>query len=159
MQEKLTENLRALLNGMDAETYARQRRICEVELADVEARLEELEKALAPFAHADLCKYVGGNAMGEDSIVFQRDAALLRIRDFRTAARIISQENKCTRCIEAGRKVNHGIAAPCSDCTRTFEPEPSGDIRGMTCWDSQLGKSVDAETMFRHPTTQGEALS
>ena len=59
--------------------------------------LEDVAKAAVPFSHDDLCEYLGGNADGEDSIVFQRNFAYLRIRDFRRTraalAKLQEQDN------------------------------------------------------------------
>jgi len=54
----------------------------EIERAE-NARLKEVCK---PFSHPDLSRIMGGNAKGDDSIVFQRNDAILRIGDFKAAA-------------------------------------------------------------------------
>lgn len=51
-----------------------------------EARIKELEEALRPFAHPDLGEILGGNVQGNESIVFQKNKAFLKIGDFRKAA-------------------------------------------------------------------------
>lgn len=48
--------------------------------------LAEAREALKPFAHEDLCKVLGGNVYGEESIFFQRDKAILRLKDTNRAA-------------------------------------------------------------------------
>jgi len=48
-------------------------------------RIEKLEAALKPFSHDHLCEYLGGNANGEQSIIFQRNKAKLTIGDCRLA--------------------------------------------------------------------------
>ena len=52
------------------------------------AENERLRAALEPFAHPDLRLQLGGNSdrEGRDAIVFQRNNALLRLRDFDAAA-------------------------------------------------------------------------
>jgi hypothetical protein len=44
-----------------------------------------LREALEPFAHPDLCETLGGNVQGDDSPVYGRNKAILRIGDFRRA--------------------------------------------------------------------------
>ena len=57
-------------------------------IAALEARVKELEDALKPFSHKDLNKYVSGQGLPE-SVVFQRDNAILRIRDFQNASKAL----------------------------------------------------------------------
>lgn len=54
----------------------------------LEAENERLRDALEPFAHPDLRLQLGGNSdrEGRDAIVFQRNNAVLRLRDFDVAA-------------------------------------------------------------------------
>lgn len=54
-----------------------------IEIADTMQALLDVASAAVPFSHDDLCAYLGGNSEGEDSIVFQRNSAYLRLRDFR----------------------------------------------------------------------------
>lgn len=58
----------------------------ETELATQSATIERLRKGLAPFAHPDLSKTLGGNIEGDASPVFGRDKAKLTLGDFRRAA-------------------------------------------------------------------------
>lgn len=53
-------------------------------------RILELETALKPFAHDDLCVELGGNVQGEDSPVFQRRETILTLGDFRAARGALS---------------------------------------------------------------------
>ena len=48
-------------------------------------RIDQLEAALTPFLHDDLCEVLGGNIQGDDSIVFQRNTAKLTLGHFRAA--------------------------------------------------------------------------
>ena len=68
----------------DAQAYESQR----YEIERLQARVEALEGALKPFTHPDLRLRLGGNTIreGDSAIVFQRNAALLRLRDFDRAA-------------------------------------------------------------------------
>ena len=51
-------------------------------IADLQAQVDRAVLALEPFAHPDLRRLLGGNAQGLESIVFQRNRAILRIGDF-----------------------------------------------------------------------------
>lgn len=55
------------------------------------AQLEEMVEALRPFAHPDLSKILSGNKRGQMSIVYERDDAVLTIRDFSRAAEIVNR--------------------------------------------------------------------
>jgi hypothetical protein len=55
-------------------------------------RIADLEDALRPFAHPDLCKMLSGNVKGDASIVFQRDNAFLRIGDFARAQKLLAND-------------------------------------------------------------------
>ena len=57
--------------------------------------IDEMLKTLKPFAHPDMHKLLSGNNMGDESIVFQRNKAVLTIGDFRKVADII-------KCLEGG---------------------------------------------------------
>ena len=55
------------------------------------AAAPELAEALKPFAHEDLGEILGGNAMAGESIVFQRNRAILKIKDFIAAAKALKK--------------------------------------------------------------------
>lgn len=57
-----------------------------------EERIKELEEALKPFVHEDLSRLFSGNNLGDDSIVFQRNKAVLKIGDFKKAKKALCQE-------------------------------------------------------------------
>lgn len=52
---------------------------------EARAKIRVLEKALQPFSHPDLSQMLSNNVQGEDSIVFQRNDAILTIGDFERA--------------------------------------------------------------------------
>lgn len=56
------------------------------ELASLRSRLAAAESALAPFAHPDLQRLLSGNVDGDESVVFIRGDAELKIGDFKRAA-------------------------------------------------------------------------
>lgn len=49
--------------------------------------------ALYPFVHEDLSEVLGGNVQGDESAVFQRNNAILRIKHFRLAAKCFADLN------------------------------------------------------------------
>lgn len=55
------------------------------ELERVKALNAQMLEALKPFAHEDLCKTLSGNIQGDESIIYQRDTAILKLGDFRKA--------------------------------------------------------------------------
>ena len=59
-------------------------------LAALRARAERAEGALEPFAHPDLLKMTGGQCQGDDSPVYGRDNAVLKLGHFRAAARALA---------------------------------------------------------------------
>ena len=71
-------NLQAMVNSRDAQ------------LAAAAQRERELREALEPFAQPELYRQLGGNIEGDDSIIFVRDDAELRLGDFRRAARLLA---------------------------------------------------------------------
>lgn len=58
------------------------------------ASRDRLREALIPFTHADLREILTGNAIGEDSPVFQRNKAMLRIKDFSKAYEALAEDEK-----------------------------------------------------------------
>jgi hypothetical protein len=54
-------------------------------VAQSAALLNELTGALEPFADEALCKIHPSNTVGEESIVFQRNKSVLKIKHFRKA--------------------------------------------------------------------------
>ncbi len=62
--------------------------ICQLEL-----KVANLEHALKPFTHDDLCELFGGNCKGIESPVFQRNNALLLIKDFRLARSLLYEKD------------------------------------------------------------------
>jgi hypothetical protein len=50
---------------------------------------KRLREALEPFSHKDLCAILGGNVQGDDSPVFWRNKAILKLGDFRRARSIL----------------------------------------------------------------------
>jgi len=65
---------------------------CKEQLAALASQNEKMREALKPFAHEDLSRIFGGNCSGEDSIVFQRSNAILKIRDFSRARELLGGE-------------------------------------------------------------------
>jgi len=63
-------------------------------IEDMQHRIKELEEALRPFAHPDLCKILAGNVLGEDSPVFGREKAILLIKDFIRAKEALEEGDK-----------------------------------------------------------------
>ena len=55
------------------------------------ATVVELIAATKPFAHADLCKQLPGNSQGDDSPIYCRDKAVLKLGDFRKAASAVAR--------------------------------------------------------------------
>ena len=53
------------------------------------ARIAELEAALEPFAHPDLCAKRSGNANGDASPIFGRDKAVITLGDCRRARALL----------------------------------------------------------------------
>ena len=70
--------------------------IQQVAIEELQARVKKLEGALVPFTHPDLRLRLGGNSPsdGADAIVFQRNKAILRLRDFDTAAAATKREGE-----------------------------------------------------------------
>lgn len=58
------------------------------------AKNAKLLRILEPFAQDDLCRLLSGNIEGNSSIIFQRDDAILRLRDFRRARAAIEGSEK-----------------------------------------------------------------
>jgi len=52
---------------------------------------EELGKAITPFTHHDLCEQLGGNSQGDDSPVFGRNKAILKLGYFRIATESLAK--------------------------------------------------------------------
>jgi hypothetical protein len=54
-------------------------------------RIAELEAALKPFTHPDLRLRLGGNSPreGNEAVVFQRNSAKLRLKDFDGAQEVL----------------------------------------------------------------------
>lgn len=61
----------------------------EKEIIALKEENERLREALEIFAHPDLGEKLGGNALGDDSIIFQRNRAKITLGDCRRAARAI----------------------------------------------------------------------
>lgn len=55
---------------------------------------EKLIKALEPFTHPDLAEILGGKCQGDDSPVFVRNKAMLKIGDFKRAIEAIKEAEK-----------------------------------------------------------------
>lgn len=53
------------------------------------AVFDDLINSLEPFTHPDLAMEMGGNVEGDNSIVYQRNGAYLKLGDFRRAARAL----------------------------------------------------------------------
>lgn len=51
-------------------------------MTNKDIRIKELEKALRPFAHPDFCRIHPSNSEGVESPVFQRNDAILKVKDF-----------------------------------------------------------------------------
>ena len=58
---------------------------------EVDDENTKLRDALKPFSHKDLSEMHSGNAMGDDSIVFQRNKAVLTIGDFKQAKELLKE--------------------------------------------------------------------
>ena len=67
-------------------------------------RVGELEGALKPFAHDDLCETFTGNSNGDASVIFQRNHAVLTLGDCRLARRYLlpTSEGPCPECGGSG---------------------------------------------------------
>jgi len=63
----------------------------EQKIATLRAQLAEAVEVLRPFAHPDLSENLSGNRSGQESIVYERNEAILIIRDFRRAAGFIEK--------------------------------------------------------------------
>ena len=59
-------------------------------IAQLRARIAELEAALRPFAHEDFSRVIGGNGHGDDSIIFQRRDAVITLGDCRKAHALLN---------------------------------------------------------------------
>ena len=55
------------------------------------ATIARLRDALKPFSHPDLSRELGGNVKGDESPVFQRGAAILKLKHFRAIRRELSR--------------------------------------------------------------------
>lgn len=95
---KTTNITEALENLSYAEGYQETVKNAQIELLDLvtktaalEAENAALRKALEPFAHPDLCKILSGNTNGDESIVFGRDKANLKLKHF-IAARALLED-------------------------------------------------------------------
>jgi hypothetical protein len=62
----------------------------EAERDALRRQLEQAQAALLPFTHIDLIKKLAGNEQGEESIVYQRNDAVLTLGDFRRAYRLFN---------------------------------------------------------------------
>lgn len=60
-------------------------------LNKLDNEMYEMHQALKPFAQYDLCLILGGNAEGDESIVFKRNYAVLKIKHFKKAKEIINK--------------------------------------------------------------------
>lgn len=61
------------------------------ELKRLRAENARLREALRPFTHPDLLKATGGTIQGDDSPVYGRDKAMLKLGDFRRAQRALTE--------------------------------------------------------------------
>lgn len=78
-------------NSINAAFNARVDEEVRKAVAERDARIAELEKALEPFADPDLSEVLSGNCKGDDSPVFQRDKAMLLIGHFRKARKALGK--------------------------------------------------------------------
>jgi len=64
-------------------------------IEQLEAENQRLRAALLPFTHTDLRLRLGGNSPteGANAIIFQRNSAKLRLRDFDEAWTALEQDN------------------------------------------------------------------
>ena len=68
--------------------------------------------ALTPFAHADLCKALGGNAEGDTSRIFVRNSAVITLGDCRRArAIVVASETDRTSAVEGAHRAYLQAAA------------------------------------------------
>ena len=68
--------------------------------------------ALTPFAHADLCKALGGNAEGDTSRIFARNLAVITLGDCRRArAIVVASETDRTSAVEGAHRAYLQAAA------------------------------------------------
>jgi prepilin-type processing-associated H-X9-DG protein len=54
-------------------------------IAKMQSAVQKLADALKPFAHPDLQMELGGNVEGDESIIYIRNKAVLKLSDFRRA--------------------------------------------------------------------------
>ena len=82
-----TGKLYGRLGGAFVETGLHTSDVAELTAAvkRLEAKNARFRDALKPFAHDDLCALLFGNSTGNESIVFQRNDAVLTIGDFMAA--------------------------------------------------------------------------
>ena len=59
--------------------------------AELERRVKELEEALRPFTHPDLCETLGGNVQGDESPLWARNRAMLKLGHFKTASATLNK--------------------------------------------------------------------
>lgn len=80
-------DLQELIHAMELWKYIRS-----VEVTPTQAEtIAKLREALKPFTHDDLCEMLGGNVEGDESPVFNRNHAMLKLKDFRKARAVLSE--------------------------------------------------------------------
>lgn len=65
--------------------------VLKAEIVKLQAKNSRLREALAPFAHPDLFRVTAGNVEGGESIVFQRNNAILKLKHFVSADRLAGE--------------------------------------------------------------------
>lgn len=81
-----------IVTSGEGTSYCRLAETAATQLPDLLAKVAFLLKALEPFAHPDLCRELGGNLQGDESLVFGRGDAVLKLGDFRRATEAIKEE-------------------------------------------------------------------
>ena len=61
-----------------------------IEIERLRQKAADLEKALEPFSHPDLCAERGGNVQGPESPVYGRDKAVLLLGHFQKAREMLN---------------------------------------------------------------------
>ncbi len=96
------------------ELYVRDKHIKELE-----AKNKSLHEALKPFSHADLCRLVHANTKDNKSLIFQRGKAILRIKHFRKARKLVTDIKE--KVIKATPLMTNDITGECRFMTAKEE--------------------------------------
>jgi hypothetical protein len=66
--------------------------IAEREIAELRIENAMILDALKPFAQDGFCEKLGGNVLGDDSIIFQRERSKMTLGDCRKARDIVAEK-------------------------------------------------------------------